>query len=77
MRIVKCEKIFLSQNESDIWTEFDKILDGLERGCENPDTKNLINKIQSVTLTSIQKQSAASPSYHCIHLFRKHKTGRN
>lgn len=47
MRIVKCEKIFLSQNESDIWTEFDKILDGLERGCENPDTKNLINKIQS------------------------------
>lgn len=47
MRIVKCEKIFLSQNESDTWTKFENILEGLERGCECPDTINLINKIQS------------------------------
>jgi hypothetical protein len=48
MRIVKCEKIFLSQNESDVWTSFDQILEGLERGSENPSTKNLICKIQSL-----------------------------
>ena len=47
MRIVKCEKIFLSQNESDIWTKFENILEGIERGSECPDTINLINKIQS------------------------------
>lgn len=46
MRIVKCEKIYLSQNEVDTWTSFDKILEGLYRGCENPNTTNLINKIQ-------------------------------
>lgn len=46
MRIVKCEKIFLSQNESDIWEKFEQILEGLEQGCENPDRINLINKIQ-------------------------------
>lgn len=48
MRIVKCEKIYLSQNESDTWTSFDEILEGLERGSENPNTKNLICKIQSL-----------------------------
>lgn len=48
MRIVKCEKIYLSQNESNTWTSFDEILEGLERGCENPKTINLINKIQSL-----------------------------
>lgn len=48
MRIVKCEKIFLSQNEADTWTNFDQILEGLYQGCENPDTINLINKIQSL-----------------------------
>ena len=47
MRIVKCEKIYLSQNEANAWTKFDKILEGLERGSENPDLVNLINKIQS------------------------------
>ena len=47
MRIVKCEKIFLSQNEADTWTEFEQLLEGLERGSENPDIKNLVNKIQS------------------------------
>lgn len=47
MRIVKCEKIFLSQNEADTWLNFERILEGLDRGCENPDTVNLVNKIQS------------------------------
>lgn len=47
MRIVKCEKIFLSRNESDTWSKFDEILEGLERECENPDTLILIGKIQS------------------------------
>ena len=48
MRFVKCEKIFLSQNESDTWTNFDEILEGLERGSENPETKNLIHEIQNL-----------------------------
>lgn len=48
MRIVKCEKIFLSQNESDIWENFEQILEGLERGSENPNTINLINNIQGL-----------------------------
>lgn len=47
MRIVKYEKIFLSQNEADTWTDFEQFLEGLERGSENPDTVNLVNKIQS------------------------------
>ena len=47
MRIIKCEKIFLSQNEADIWSAFDIILEGMERGSENPNTINLIQKIQS------------------------------
>lgn len=47
MRIVKTEKIFLSQNEADIWSAFDIILEGIERGSENPNTINLIQKIQS------------------------------
>ena len=45
MRIVKCEKIFLSQNEADIWTSFNLVLEGLERGSENPTTKNLICQV--------------------------------
>ena len=47
MRIVKCEKIYLSQNEADTWTRFDQILEGLERETENPDVEILIHKIQS------------------------------
>ena len=46
MRILKVEQIYLSQNEADTWTDFDKILLGLERGSENPDTIKLINRIQ-------------------------------
>lgn len=45
MRIVKCEKIFLSSNEMEAWLDFIQFLDNLERGCENPNTKNLICEI--------------------------------
>lgn len=48
MRIVKCEKIYLSMEEQGVWNNFDQILDGLERGSENPNTKNLVCKIQSL-----------------------------
>ena len=48
MRIVKCEKIYLSMEEQGIWNNFDQILEGLERGCENPGTVMLVNKIQSL-----------------------------
>ena len=47
MRIVKCEKIFFSQNEADTWVKFLQILEGLERGSENPYIIDLINKITS------------------------------
>ena len=48
MRIVKCEKIYLSKEEQGVWNNFDQILEGLERGSENPNTKNLVCKIQSL-----------------------------
>lgn len=48
MRIVKCEKIFLSQNEFSTWENFYLILGGLERGSGNPKTKELICKIQTL-----------------------------
>ena len=47
MRIVKCEKIFISQEEDYIWEGFDKILEDIERGSEDLDIKNLIVKIRS------------------------------
>lgn len=47
MRIVKVEQIYLSQNEADTWTKFNEILEGIERGSENPNTVALVNKIQS------------------------------
>ena len=46
MRIVKEEKIYLSQNEADTWNNFNNILYGIEGGSENPDTIKLINRIQ-------------------------------
>lgn len=48
MRIVKCEKIFLSQNEFNTWSNFNPILSGLERESGNPKTKELICKIQTL-----------------------------
>ena len=48
MRVVKSEKIYLSQNEFDIWSNFNQILSGLERESENPNTEELICKIQSL-----------------------------
>lgn len=48
MRIKKCEKIFLSQNEADTWTKFEQILEGLEKGCENPNTLSLVARIQDL-----------------------------
>lgn len=37
MRIVKCEKIFLSQNEADTWKKFEQILKEIERESNNSD----------------------------------------
>lgn len=48
MRIEKYEKIFLSQNEADTWTKFEQILEGLEKGCENPNTSSLVALIQEL-----------------------------
>lgn len=48
MRIKKYEKIFLSQNEADTWTKFEQILEGLEKGCGNPDTSSLVALIQDL-----------------------------
>ena len=48
MRIVRTEKIFLSQNEADTWTKFSQILDGLERESKNPDVSSLTNLVQEL-----------------------------
>ena len=48
MRIVRTEKIFLSENEADTWTKFSQILDGLERESKNPDVSSLTNLVQDL-----------------------------
>ena len=48
MRIVRTEKIFLSQNEADTWTKFSQILDSLERESKNPDVSSLTNLVQDL-----------------------------
>ena len=45
MKVVKCERIFLSQNEADTWTKFSQILEGLKRESENPYVLDIINEI--------------------------------
>lgn len=46
MRIVKEEKIYLSQNEADVWLNFHRILEAIERGSENPNTIKLALEIE-------------------------------
>lgn len=48
MRIEKCEKIFLSQNEANTWTKFEQILESLGKGCEDPNTLSLVARIQDL-----------------------------
>ena len=48
MRIVKSEKIYLSQNEWDAWIGLDHILSGLAIETENPNTKKMILKVQDL-----------------------------
>ena len=48
MRIVRTEKIFLSQNEADTWTKFSQILEDLEVGSENVETSSLVDLIQNL-----------------------------
>ena len=48
MRIVRTEKIFLSQNEADTWIKFSQILEGLERESKNPDVSSLTNLVQDL-----------------------------
>ena len=47
MRIEKKERIFLSQAEADTWTEFNQILEGIERESENPYILDIIGEIIS------------------------------
>lgn len=55
MRIVKCEKIFLSQNEADTWTKFGHLLDAIERECSSPLVLELVADIQ-VELSELWEQ---------------------
>lgn len=50
MRIVRSERIVLSQNESDIWIKFNNILLGLARGTQNPNTEKTISEIQDLLI---------------------------
>lgn len=50
MRIVRSERIVLSQNENDIWIKFNNILLGLARGTQNPNTEKTISKIQDLLI---------------------------
>lgn len=48
MRIIKSERIILSQNENDTWIALDNILSGLARETDNPETEKDIIKIQNL-----------------------------
>ena len=48
MRIVRSERLILSQNENDTWIDFDNILSGLARETQNPNTEKAIIKIQNL-----------------------------
>lgn len=48
MRIVRSERIVLSQNENDTWINFDNILSGLARETQNPNTEKAVLKIQNL-----------------------------
>lgn len=50
MRIVRSERIVLSQNENDIWIKFNNILLGLARGMQNPNTEKTISEIQDLLI---------------------------
>ena len=55
MRIVKYERIYLSQNESNTWEEFDIILTGIARETRNPNTEKEILKIQELLNNLLEK----------------------
>ena len=48
MRIVKSERVILSQNENNTWIDFANILLGLARETQNPNTEKAIIKIQNL-----------------------------
>lgn len=48
MRIVKSERVILSQNESNTWTEFENILFGLARETKNPNAEKMILEVQEL-----------------------------
>lgn len=48
MRIVRSERVILSQNENNTWIDFDNILSGLVRETQNPNTEKAILKIQNL-----------------------------
>lgn len=48
MRIVRSERVILSQNKNNTWIGFDNILSGLARETQNPNTEKAIIKIQNL-----------------------------
>ena len=48
MRIVRSERVILSQNEKNTWIGFANILLGLARETQNPNTEKAIIKIQNL-----------------------------
>lgn len=48
MRIVRSERVILSQNENNTWIGFVNILSGLARETQNPNTEKAILKIQNL-----------------------------
>lgn len=48
MRIVRSERVILSQNENNTWIDFDNILSGLARETQNSNTEKAILKIQNL-----------------------------
>ena len=48
MRIVRSERVILSQNEKNTWIGFANILSGLAREMQNPNSEKAIIKTQNL-----------------------------
>ena len=59
MKIVKCEKIYLSRHETNIWTKFDELIKDLHQGSEDLDTLYLINQLEFF-MNELQKKMEVS-----------------
>lgn len=50
MIIVKTETIYLSENEIILWDKFYEFLEGIRRGCDNPEIQECLDDVNSALI---------------------------